>query len=98
MGNSQISGIWTHSVRKLHINSWELKAVILALHHWVTALQGLQVMFTTDNTTAVLYIHKQGGTHSHTLLCLVVALFYGFNLTCHGQSAKMTEGASPTPK
>ena len=29
-------------------------------------------MITTDNTTVVAYINKQGGTHSHTLLRLVV--------------------------
>ena len=29
-------------------------------------------MITTDNTTVVAYINKQAGTHSHTLLRLVV--------------------------
>ena len=32
-------------------------------------------MIATDNTTVVAYINKQGGTHSHTLLRLVVDLF-----------------------
>ena len=32
-------------------------------------------MIATDNTTFVTYINKQSGTHSHTLLCLVVDLF-----------------------
>ena len=39
MVDSQISGTWTHAERKLHIFDLELKAVILALHHWVTLLQ-----------------------------------------------------------
>ena len=68
MGDSQISGIWTLSVLRLRINTLELKAVILALHHWVSVLRGHQVTIATDNTTVVAYIHKQGGTHSHTLL------------------------------
>ena len=51
-----------------------LKAVILALHHWVTVLQGHQVMIAVDSTTVVSYINKQGGTHYHTLLRLVVDL------------------------
>ena len=32
-------------------------------------------MIATDNTTVVAYINKQGGTHSHLLLRLVVDLF-----------------------
>ena len=32
-------------------------------------------MIATDNTTVVAYINKQVGTHSHTLLRLVVDLF-----------------------
>ena len=31
--------------------------------------------YDTDNATVVAYINKQGGTHSHTLLWLVVDLF-----------------------
>ena len=53
----------------------ELKAVISALHHWVTVHQGHQIMIATDNTTVVSYISKQGGTHSPSLLHLVVDLF-----------------------
>ena len=74
MGDFQISGVSTGSERKLYINVLELKAVTLALHHWVSVLQGHQVMIATDNTTVVAYINKQGGTHSHTLLRLVVDL------------------------
>ena len=50
--------------------------VILALHHWVSILWGHQpIDNTAHNTTVVAYINQQGGTHSHTLLCLVVDLF-----------------------
>ena len=41
MGDSQISGTWTHTDRKLHISCLELKAVIRALKHWAPVLQGL---------------------------------------------------------
>ena len=75
MKDSPIWGKWTHSDLKLDINSLELKAVIIALHHWVTVLRGHQVMIATDNTTIVSYINKRGVTHSHTLLRLVVDLF-----------------------
>ena len=75
MGDSKISGIWTHIDRKLHINYLELKAVICALQHWAPLLQGHQVMIATDNSTVVSYINKQGGTRSTSLLRLTVDLF-----------------------
>ena len=74
IGDSQISGIWTHTDHKLHINCLELKAVVSALKHWAPMLQGHQVMIATDNSTVVSYINKQGGTHSPTLLRLTVKL------------------------
>ena len=67
MGNSHIAGVWTRSECKLHNNVLELKAVILALQHWVAVLQGHHIMIATDYTTFVAYINKQGGTHSHAL-------------------------------
>ena len=84
MGDSQISGIWTHTDRKLHINCLELKAVVCALQHWFPMLQGHQVMISTDNSTVVSYINKQGGTHSPTLLLLTVELLlwlYSLSMT-----------------
>ena len=40
MGDSQISGTWTHTDCKLHINCLELKAVVSALQHWAPVLPG----------------------------------------------------------
>ena len=40
MGDSQISGTWTRTDRKLHINCLELKAVICALQHWAPGPPG----------------------------------------------------------
>ena len=71
MGDSKISGTWTLSDRKLHINCLEFKAVML----WAPLLQGRQVMIATDNSTVVSYINKQGGTRSLTFLRLTVDLF-----------------------
>ena len=75
IGDSKISGTWTLTDRKLHINCLEFKVVTLALQHWVPLLQGCQVMVATDNSTVVSYINKQGGTRSPTLLRLAVDLF-----------------------
>ena len=75
MGDSQVSGSWTCLDRQLHINGLELKAVPFTLRHWVSVLRGHQVLIASDNTTEVFYINKQGGTHSTSLLRLVVDLF-----------------------
>ena len=75
MGGSKISGTWTLTDRKLHINCLEFKAVTFALQHWAPLLQGRQVMIATDNSIIVSYINKQGGTRSPTLLRLTVDLF-----------------------
>ena len=72
MGDSQISGAWTHTDHRLHINCLELKVVSYALRHWAQMLQGLQFMIATDNSTVVSYINKQGGSLSLTLLRLTV--------------------------
>ena len=74
MGDSQISGTWTRTDRKRHINCLELKVVVSARKHWAPMLQGHQVMIATDNSTVVSYINKQGGTRSSTLLHLTVDL------------------------
>ena len=55
MGDFQIAGVWTRSERELHINVLELRAVILALHHWATVLQGLYVLIATDNHCCSLH-------------------------------------------
>ena len=48
---------------------------MLALHHRAPVLQGRQVMIAMDNAMVVSYINRQGGTHSHSLVCLVEELF-----------------------
>ena len=57
-GDSQISGTWTHTDRKLHISCLELKVVSHALQHWAQMLQGHQVMIATDNST-VVFVYQQ---------------------------------------
>lgn len=58
-----ISGKWDPSLLH-HINWLELRAVFLAVKHWVTQLRGRTVAIQSDNRTAVLYILKEGGTPS----------------------------------
>ena len=47
-----------------HINWLELEAIRLALLHWGPQWRSQSVRVYCDNSTAVAYIRKQGGTHS----------------------------------
>jgi len=58
----EISGLWTKLEQGLHINLLELKAILLALRHFISYLRGKVVMVLCDNSTAVAYLKNQGGT------------------------------------
>ena len=72
-----------------------LKAVILALHHWVSVLWGHQVMIAADNTTVVAYINKQGGTHSHTLFSHIWNPYPAFPSGVHDFHGQPSQGWAP---
>ena len=57
--------------KRLHINILELKAVFLALQRFKDQCQNQAVLVTTDNSTVVAYINKQGGTHSVEMCVLL---------------------------
>ena len=66
MGELTFKGTWFPLESKLHINVLEMRAVKLALLHF--NLQALSiVLVSTDNTTVVAYINKEGGTRSTSL-------------------------------
>ena len=60
-------GRWTENQSQLHINMLEMMAIRLALKQAKTFIQHSCIMISTDNTTVVSYINKQGGTHSPNL-------------------------------
>ncbi|MES9883340.1 MAG: reverse transcriptase domain-containing protein [Sedimenticola sp.] len=62
-------GIWSPEEVGLHINLLEMRAVYLALVQAAPLVSQRGVMISTDNTTVVSYLQKQGGTHSVSL-CL----------------------------
>lgn len=66
---------WSPLERTVHINLLELLAVIKVFLSFQTMLVGKGIQVTTDNTTTLHYINKQGGTHSLTLLYLTVHLW-----------------------
>ena len=57
--------------KTLHINVLELKAISLALRRFKDKCQNQTVLVATDNSTAVAYINKQGGTHSVEMCALL---------------------------
>ena len=66
-----VKGQWSHQEQHLHINLLELKAVLLALQHFLPRCREKQVLIASDNTTVVSYINKQGGTHSFQMCALM---------------------------
>ena len=58
---------WTRDQSQLHINMLEVMAIRLALKQAITFIYYSCIMISTDNTTVVSYINKQGGTHSPNL-------------------------------
>ena len=61
------SGLWDSHQAALSINARELLAVNLGLHQFQSSLRGRTVTVFCDNTTAVAYLRKEGGTRSPLL-------------------------------
>ena len=61
------SGLWSPQESLLHINNLELRSVLLALRFFQQHIVGQSILVSTDNTTVVSYITRQGGTHSPAL-------------------------------
>ena len=59
------------SRKQLHINYLELKVVFLALKEFQDICESNIVLITTDNTTVVAYINKEGGMKSGPLCALL---------------------------
>ena len=73
--NQQISGIWSQPESQRLINWLELEAIRLALLQWGPQWKNQTVRVYCDNSTAVAYIRKQGGTHSQALFHKTLELF-----------------------
>ena len=62
---------WTKDQSQLHINILEIMAIHFALKKAIQYIHHSCVMISTDNTTVISYINKQGGKHSLNL-CMKV--------------------------
>ena len=60
----EANGLWSREETMLHINVLELMTAWFAIQTLVNVTTGAHVRFQMDNTTAVSYINKQGGTKS----------------------------------
>ena len=67
LGFDQLFGWWSHDVSLYSINHRELLAIFLAIQGCLPILKGQTVSLFTDNTSALSYLRKEGGTRSSTL-------------------------------
>ena len=68
-------GPWCLGEKKLHINCLELLAGSFAIKTFTKTKACAHVKLMMDNAAAVAYINKMGGTHSHALANLAIALW-----------------------
>ena len=64
LGHHTASGLWSEDEVPLSINAWELLAVRRGLLHFQSSLVGKTIAVFCDNSTAVSYLRKEGGTRS----------------------------------
>ncbi|VDI13331.1 Hypothetical predicted protein [Mytilus galloprovincialis] len=62
-----IGGLWIDEEKSLHINQLELKAAMFAVQSYAKNLQNKHILIQMDNTTAIVYVNKMGGTVSKRL-------------------------------
>ena len=67
LGDTHLSGSWSHLYSRFSINHRELLAVLFAVRGFLPSLRGRVVAVFSDNTTALACLKKQGGTGSSTL-------------------------------
>ena len=60
-------GLWTQQERVHHINLLELAGGALATKTFTKGPKDIYVLLKMDNTTAIAYINRMGGTRSQTL-------------------------------
>ena len=65
--HDSVSGLWSLQDSALHINLLELRAIRLGLLHFQDVLASSVVAVFSDNTTALAYLSREGGTHSAAL-------------------------------
>ena len=75
LDQTHLSGRWNEKEYKEHINKLELRAIFYALKELEKVVTGKVIAVFADNTTALSYVRKQGGTKSWDLFHLVEEMF-----------------------
>ena len=70
LGDAYLSGSWSPLCSRFSISHRKLLAVLFAVRSFLPSLHGRVVAVFSDNTTALAYLKKQGGTQSSTLNAL----------------------------
>ena len=66
----EVGDWWTPQEKQLHINVQELLSAERVLVHFSSIIQNRTILLSMDNSTAVAYLKKQGGTHSKELMLI----------------------------
>lgn len=61
-GGERAFGFWSNEEKILHINELELLAAFFGLKCFAAELYNCEVLLRVDNTTAIAYINRMGGT------------------------------------
>ena len=69
-----VSGHWSLTEQRSHINVLEMKTVLIAFQRLMHLFQNRAILFLIDNQTVVSYLQKQGGTKSLELLELTAQI------------------------
>ena len=67
LGDLHLSGLWSALCSSFSINQCELLAILFAIQGFLPHLRGQTVAVYSDNSTALAYFRKQGGTRSSSL-------------------------------
>ena len=92
-GQVQTRGLWSQTERLLHINCLELLAGGFALKSFLKNKCDINLLLLMDNTSAISYINKMGGSTSLVLSSLAFDLWQW----CLERSITVTAQHLPVP-
>ena len=85
LGDLHLSGLWPPLCLRFSINQRELLAILFAVQGFLPHLRGQTVAVYSDNSTALAYLRKQGGTRSSSLNAVAQELLR----LCESQSVRL---------
>ena len=74
LGSKHLSGLWSQNCPLFSINHRELLAIFSAVDWFLPLLRRQSAALFTDNSTALSYLRKEGGTRSATLNAVAQAI------------------------